>query len=126
MATSVYIPEATWLMMILTIVCICIFRTTTVLGNAYGLCVCAMMFITTIFVSLAFIMVYDVSPWLVAAFFVFFGFIDCVFLSANLVKVTRTFRTLQSAQSFYFKYMARGGEEVNRMLVSPSQWCSLD
>ncbi len=36
MAGSVYIAEANWLMMILTVVCICIFRTTTVLGNAYG------------------------------------------------------------------------------------------
>ena len=36
MANSVYIPEVNWLMMILTIVCIAIFKTTTVLGNAYG------------------------------------------------------------------------------------------
>ena len=36
MANSVYIPEVNWLMMILTIVCMAIFKTTTILGNAYG------------------------------------------------------------------------------------------
>ncbi len=75
-------------MMVLTIVCIAIFKTTTVLGNAYGLCVSAMMFITTILACLAFLMVFDAPVYLVLGFFIFFGFVDCVFLSANLFKVS--------------------------------------
>lgn len=87
MSGSVYIAEANWLMMILTIVCICIFKTTTILGNAYGLCVSAMMFITTILASLAFLMAFDTPVLFVIPFFIFFGFIDCVFLSSNLFKI---------------------------------------
>lgn len=74
-------------MMILTVVSIAIFKTTTVLGNAYGLCVSAMMFITTILACLTFLMVFDAPLPLIAAFFLFYGFVDCVFLSANLEKV---------------------------------------
>ena len=46
-----------------------------------------MMFITTILASLAFLMAYDANVFLVIAFFLFFGFIDTVYLSANLEKV---------------------------------------
>ena len=67
---------------------IAIFRTTTVLGNAYGLCVSAMMVVTTFLASVAFLMVFDAPVWLVAAFFIFFGFVDCVFFSANLNKAS--------------------------------------
>lgn len=87
-ANSVFIPEANWLMMVLTVVCIAIFKTTTVLGNAYGLCVSAMAFITTLLASLAFLMAFNVPVVPVILFLVFFGFIDCVFLSANLIKVS--------------------------------------
>ena len=55
--------------------------------SAPGVTVSAMMFITTILASLAFLMAYDANVFLVVAFFLFFGFIDCVYLSANLEKV---------------------------------------
>lgn len=45
------------------------------------------MFITTILASLAFLVAFDTPVLYVLPFFLVFGFIDCVFLSANLFKV---------------------------------------
>lgn len=33
---QIYIPEANWLMMVLTVIVVAVFKTTTQLGNAYG------------------------------------------------------------------------------------------
>lgn len=35
-AGQIYLPEVNYVMMILTVIVVAIFRTTTVLGNAYG------------------------------------------------------------------------------------------
>ena len=52
-----------------------------------GVALSAMMFITTILTSLVYLMVYDANVFLVLAFFFIFGFMDMVYLSANLNKI---------------------------------------
>ena len=37
---QIYISEANWVMMVLTVVVVAIFKTTTQLGNAYGASLC--------------------------------------------------------------------------------------
>ena len=33
---QIYIPEINWIMMVLTVIVVAVFKTTTQLGNAYG------------------------------------------------------------------------------------------
>ncbi|KAK9792666.1 hypothetical protein WJX73_004356 [Symbiochloris irregularis] len=84
---QIYISEANWLMMVLTVIVVAVFKTTTQLGNAYGVAVSGMMFGTTCLISIVMIVVWDVHLAAVIAVFLIFGFVDMVYLSANLTKV---------------------------------------
>lgn len=60
---------------------------TTRLGNAYGVCVIFVTFITTCLVSLVAVIVWRINALIVILFFLVFGCLDGVYLSAALVKV---------------------------------------
>ncbi|KAH0603870.1 uncharacterized protein H6S33_007529 [Morchella sextelata] len=60
---------------------------TTSLGNAYGVCVIMVTFITTCMVSIVALVVWQLHFLFVLAGFIFFGAIDGAFLSAALTKV---------------------------------------
>lgn len=64
---QVYIPIANWLMMIGTVIVTAVYNNTTSLGNAYGVCVIFVTFITTNMVSLVAVLVWRVHPALVFA-----------------------------------------------------------
>ncbi|DBA83964.1 TPA: Potassium transporter, variant 2 [Trebouxia sp. C0004] len=84
---SVYIPEVNYVMMVLTVVVIAIFKTTVQLGNAYGVAVSSMMFGTTVLMYMVMLMIWETNFFLATAFLIGFGFIDMVFTTANLNKV---------------------------------------
>ncbi|DBA74693.1 TPA: hypothetical protein ACH3X2_009358 [Trebouxia sp. C0005] len=84
---SVYIPEVNYIMMVLTVVVIAIFKTTVQLGNAYGVAVSSMMFGTTVLMYMVMLMIWETNFFLATAFLLGFGFIDMVFTTANLNKV---------------------------------------
>ncbi|KAL0023251.1 hypothetical protein WJX79_010795 [Trebouxia sp. C0005] len=84
---SVYIPEVNYVMMVLTVVVIAIFKTTVQLGNAYGVAVSSMMFGTTVLIYVVMLMIWETNFFLATAFLISFGFIDMVFTTANLNKV---------------------------------------
>ncbi|KAL3134369.1 hypothetical protein ABBQ38_006624 [Trebouxia sp. C0009 RCD-2024] len=86
---SIYIPEVNYVMMVLTVVTIAIFKTTIQLGNAYGVAVSSMLFGTTLLIYLVMLMIWETNFFLATAFFIGFGFIDMVFTTANLNKVPR-------------------------------------
>jgi KUP system potassium uptake protein len=60
---------------------------TTRIGNAYGVCVIFVTFITTCLVSLVAILVWRVNIFIVIFFFLVFGALDGAYLSAALTKV---------------------------------------
>ena len=60
---------------------------TTSLGNAYGVCVIFVTFITTCMVSLVAILVWRLPSWLVFPIFLLFGALDGAFLTSVLTKV---------------------------------------
>ncbi|KAL3134375.1 hypothetical protein ABBQ38_006629 [Trebouxia sp. C0009 RCD-2024] len=84
---SVYIPEVNYVMMVLTVVVIAIFKTTVQLGNAYGVAVSSMMFGTTVLIYMVMLMIWETNFFLATAFLISFGFIDMVYTTANLNKV---------------------------------------
>jgi KUP system potassium uptake protein len=60
---------------------------TTSLGNAYGLCVVIVVFITTCMVLIIAIIVWRLHPAIVLPVFLIFVTLDGLFLSASLAKV---------------------------------------
>ncbi|KAF8390764.1 hypothetical protein HHK36_025291 [Tetracentron sinense] len=84
---QIYIPEINWILMILSLAITIGFRDTTLIGNAYGIACMTVMFVTTCLMALVIIFVWQRSYLLAAAFLLFFGFIEGVYLSASLMKV---------------------------------------
>ncbi|KAK6601262.1 potassium uptake protein [Botrytis cinerea] len=84
---QVYMPLANWLLMIGTVVVTTAYSNTTRLGNAYGVCVIFVTFITTCMVSLVAIIIWRINVFIVLIFFLVFAALDGVYLSAALIKV---------------------------------------
>jgi KUP system potassium uptake protein len=84
---QIYIPLANWLLMIGTVVVTAIYSNTTRLGNAYGVCVIFVTFITTCLVSLVAIVIWRINVFIVLFFFLVFGCLDGIYLSSALTKV---------------------------------------
>jgi KUP system potassium uptake protein len=84
---QVYIPIANWILMIITIVIVAAFKSSTQLTNAYGFAVATVMFTTSVLISLQIRYVKHL-PWIFGIlFFSFFGFLDGLFWGASLKKV---------------------------------------
>jgi len=84
---QIYIPMANWLLMIGTVVVTAIYNNTTSLGNAYGVCVVMVTFITTSMVSIVALIIWRLHIALVLSFFLVFGTLDMLYLSSGLTKV---------------------------------------
>ncbi|KAK9243438.1 potassium transporter [Lipomyces tetrasporus] len=84
---QIYIPIANWLLMVGTVVVTAAYNNTTRLGNAYGVCVILVTFITTCMVSLVALIMWRLNPFLVALFFLTFALLEGTFLTSNLTKV---------------------------------------
>ncbi|KAI4252270.1 MAG: hypothetical protein L6R42_008039, partial [Xanthoria sp. 1 TBL-2021] len=84
---QIYIPWVNWLLMVGTIVVTVAYNNTTKLGQAYGVCVILVTFITTSMVSLVALIVWRVPLLVVLLGFLVFGALDGVYLSSALTKV---------------------------------------
>lgn len=73
--------------MIGTVAVTAAYSNTTKLGEAYGVCVILVTFITTSMVSLVALVVWQLPIYLVAAGFLVFGLLDGLYLSSALTKV---------------------------------------
>ncbi|EIE21883.1 potassium transporter [Coccomyxa subellipsoidea C-169] len=83
---QIYIPEANWTLMVLTIIVVAGFRDSLAISNAYGVAVTFVMLITTILMTLGLLVIWKHNILTALAFFVIFGLIDVSFLSAALNK----------------------------------------
>uniref|UniRef100_A0A7N0TPD5 Potassium transporter n=1 Tax=Kalanchoe fedtschenkoi TaxID=63787 RepID=A0A7N0TPD5_KALFE len=86
---QIYIPEINWILMILTLAITIGFQDTTMIGNAYGVACMFVMFISTFLMTFVIMFVWQRSVMIALPFFVFFGFIEGVYLSSALVKVPK-------------------------------------
>ncbi|PIA41333.1 hypothetical protein AQUCO_02200028v1 [Aquilegia coerulea] len=84
---QIYIPEINWILMILCLAITIGFQDTTLIGNAYGIACMTVMFVTTWLMALVIIFVWQRSIFIAAAFLLFFGSIEAVYLSAAFIKV---------------------------------------
>ncbi|KAK9918504.1 hypothetical protein WJX75_004557 [Coccomyxa subellipsoidea] len=83
---QIYIPEANWTLMVLTIVVVAGFRDSLSISNAYGVAVTFVMFTTTLLMTVGILVIWKHNVFTAIAFFVIFGLIDVSFLSATLNK----------------------------------------
>jgi KUP system potassium uptake protein len=87
MVGQIYIPRVNWILLVLVILLVGAFKSSSDLAAAYGIAVTGTMVITT---AMAFVVVWrcwEWPPWAAALLVVPFLLVDFVFLCANLLKV---------------------------------------
>ena len=84
---QVYVPEMNYLLMIMTIIIVLLFKTSANIGHAYGVTVCAVMILTTVMFSAVARYTWNWSLLKVVPFFVIFFTIDSFFFASNLAKI---------------------------------------
>ncbi|KAF5199492.1 Low affinity potassium transport system protein kup [Thalictrum thalictroides] len=86
---QVYIPEINFMIMIACVIVTVSFRTTTQIGNAYGIAVVGAEAITTVMVTIIMLIIWKTSIWKIVLFLVVFGTMEATYLSAVLYKFTK-------------------------------------
>lgn len=84
---QIYSPEVNYVLMIICLAIVIGFRDGTQIGNAYGVAVVGVMFITTLLVTLVMLVVWNMHVFLILPFTVFFGLLEGTYLSSVLNKV---------------------------------------
>ncbi|KAL5214038.1 hypothetical protein ABZP36_003190 [Zizania latifolia] len=83
---QVYIPEVNFLMGLASIIVTIAFRTTTSIGNAYGICVVTTFMITTHLMTVVMLLIWKKHIVFILLFYVVFGFTEAVYLTSILSK----------------------------------------
>ncbi|KAI5083755.1 hypothetical protein GOP47_0003498 [Adiantum capillus-veneris] len=83
---QVYVPEVNWILMALCIAITGGFKTTTLIGNAYGIVVIAVMLISTLLLSLIMLLIWETPIYLVLPFALTFASLEGMYFSSNLYK----------------------------------------
>lgn len=78
---QVYIPDANWILMVLTIIATIAFHDMKLIGNATGLAIVCAMLVTTCLMSLIIALCWEKSLLLSACFLLIFGSIEVIYLS---------------------------------------------
>ncbi|KAJ3545437.1 hypothetical protein NM688_g5626 [Phlebia brevispora] len=86
---QVYIPAVNWTLMVIIIIVVAAFKSSTALTNAYGFAVATVMLTTTLLIALQFKYVKGLPALLGIAFFLVFGFFDGLFWGAAVKKVPK-------------------------------------
>ncbi|TYG91974.1 hypothetical protein ES288_A12G306100v1 [Gossypium darwinii] len=82
---QVYIPDLNWMIMILSLGITIGFHDIVRIGNASGMAIVSGMLVTTCLMSLVIALYWEKSLLLSTCFLVFFGSIEAVYLSSNLL-----------------------------------------
>uniref|UniRef100_A0A7N0R9M1 Potassium transporter n=1 Tax=Kalanchoe fedtschenkoi TaxID=63787 RepID=A0A7N0R9M1_KALFE len=85
----VYVPEINWILMVSSLAVTFGFRSTTLIGNAYGLVSIIVTLVNTWLITLVIIFVWNQSWNLALLFLLFFGSIEFVYLSSSLMKIAK-------------------------------------
>ncbi|KAG0581960.1 hypothetical protein KC19_3G023400 [Ceratodon purpureus] len=84
---QVYSPEINYILMVICVAVVLGFQDAVQLGNAFGVAVVGVMFITTILVTMVMILVWKLPLPVALLFLAVFGFIEGVYFTAVLNKV---------------------------------------
>jgi KUP system potassium uptake protein len=86
-AGQIYIPVVNWALMIMVILLVLFFRTSTNLAAAYGIAVTGAMFIDTCLLTVVLFVLWKWKPWLAIPTLAVFFLVDIAYFAANLTKV---------------------------------------
>ncbi|PKA56858.1 Potassium transporter 5 [Apostasia shenzhenica] len=86
---QVYIPEINYALMVACVLVTGIFRSTTNIGNAYGIAVVFVMLITTSLLTIVMLLIWKTNILLVSLFVLVIGGIEAVYLSSVLSKFVK-------------------------------------
>lgn len=85
---QIYIPVINWFLMIMCVLVVATFQSTTSIANAYGIAEVGVMLVSTTLVTLVMLLIWQTNIFLALSFPVIFGTIELVYLSAVLSKIT--------------------------------------
>ena len=86
-AGQIYIPIVNWALMVMVILLVLTFQSSSNLAAAYGIAVTGAMLIDSILITVVLRQMWNWNRYVVAALLVLFFFVDFSYLSANLLKV---------------------------------------
>ncbi|KNA04057.1 hypothetical protein SOVF_203260 [Spinacia oleracea] len=84
---QIYIPVINWFLMVMCLIVVATFRSTTDIANAYGIAEVGVMLVSTILVTLVMLLIWQTNIYIALAFPVIFGTIELIYLSAVLSKI---------------------------------------
>ncbi|KAI9169468.1 hypothetical protein LWI28_012703 [Acer negundo] len=84
---QIYIPVVNWFLMIMCIIVVSIFQSTTDIANAYGIAEVGVMIVSTALVTLVMLLIWQSNLLLVLCFPLVFGSVELIYLSAVLSKI---------------------------------------
>jgi KUP system potassium uptake protein len=86
-AGQIYIPVINWVLMVMVILLVLFFQTSSNLAAAYGIAVTGAMFIDTCLLSVVLFSLWKWKPWLAVPLLAVFFIVDIAYFAANLTKV---------------------------------------
>ncbi|MEA3052638.1 MAG: system potassium uptake protein [Sphingomonadales bacterium] len=86
-ASQIYIPTINWALMIMVILLVLVFQTSSNLTAAYGIAVTGAMFIDTCLLAVVLFALWGWNRWLAGGILALFFMVDAGYFAANLLKV---------------------------------------
>ncbi|TKY58627.1 putative potassium transporter 12 [Spatholobus suberectus] len=84
---QIYIPVINWFLMIMCIVVVSIFQSTTDIANAYGIAEVGVMMVSTTLVTLVMLLIWQTNLFLALCFPLVFGSVELIYMSSVLSKI---------------------------------------
>ncbi|KAG6534808.1 hypothetical protein ZIOFF_008712 [Zingiber officinale] len=84
---QIYIPVINWFLMVMCIIIVTTFRSTTDIANAYGIAEVLVMMVSTSLVTLVMLLIWQTNLFLALCFPAIFGTIELIYLSAIFSKI---------------------------------------
>ncbi|XP_057496462.1 putative potassium transporter 12 [Actinidia eriantha] len=84
---QIYIPVINWFLMIMCVVVVAAFQSTTDIANAYGIAEVGVMIVSTTLVTLVMLLIWQTNLFLALCFPLVFGTVEILYLSAVLTKI---------------------------------------
>ncbi|HEX8126936.1 MAG TPA: potassium transporter Kup [Allosphingosinicella sp.] len=86
-ASQIYIPAVNWALMVMVILLVLVFQTSSNLTAAYGIAVTGAMFIDTCLLAVVLFALWGWNRWLAVGLLALFFLVDAAYFAANLLKV---------------------------------------
>ncbi|XVF84931.1 hypothetical protein PTKIN_Ptkin17bG0078700 [Pterospermum kingtungense] len=84
---QIYIPVINWFLMIMCVIVVSIFQSTTDIANAYGIAEVGVMLVSTSLVTLVMLLIWQTNLFMALCFPLVFGLIELIYFSAVLSKI---------------------------------------